>query len=96
MRGEVYMPWEIFAELVTQQDQNGEKPLKTRVRLALRQKTLRYQKRKLELFVLNLQLAEVTVNSYVNAGIDERLASTSFRFTKPSVRLKRLSAKSKE
>lgn len=72
VRGEVYMPREIFAELVTQQDQNGEKPFKNPRNAAagsLRQKDPEItKKRKLELFVFNLQLAEgVTVNSHAES-----------------------------
>ena len=72
VRGEVYMPQESFAALVTQQDLNGEKPFKNPRNAAagsLRQKDAEVtRKRNLDLFVFNLQLIEgVAVNSHVES-----------------------------
>lgn len=62
VRGEVYMPRQAFAELVEQQEQNGEKAFKNPRNAAagsLRQKDSRVtRRRKLALFIFNLQLLE--------------------------------------
>lgn len=62
VRGEVYMPQESFAALVTQQDLNGEKPFKNPRNAAagsLRQKDAEVTRgRNLDLFVFNLQKIE--------------------------------------
>lgn len=61
-RGEVYMPRRAFADLVEQQEQNGEKPFKNPRNAAagsLRQKNSRITKeRQLDLFVFNLQAVQ--------------------------------------
>ncbi|MDD4546102.1 MAG: NAD-dependent DNA ligase LigA, partial [Oscillospiraceae bacterium] len=69
VRGEVYMPQESFAALVTQQDLNGEKTFKNPRNAAagsLRQKDSEVTRgRNLDLFVFNLQLIEgKTINSH--------------------------------
>lgn len=62
VRGEVYMPREVFAALVREQEENGEKPFKNPRNSAagtLRQKdpqVVAY--RRLSIFVFNLQLVE--------------------------------------
>lgn len=62
VRGEVYMPRESFAELVEQQEQNGEKTFKNPRNAAagsLRQKDSRVtRQRNLALFIFNLQMVE--------------------------------------
>ncbi|MDD4413905.1 MAG: NAD-dependent DNA ligase LigA, partial [Oscillospiraceae bacterium] len=64
VRGEVYMPQESFAALVTQQDLNGEKTFKNPRNAAagsLRQKDAEVTRgRNLDLFVFNLQFIEGT------------------------------------
>lgn len=62
VRGEVYMPRKSFAELVEQQEENGEQPAKNPRNAAagsLRQKDSRVTaKRKLDIFVFNIQQVE--------------------------------------
>ncbi len=62
VRGEVYMPKDVFAQLVEEQELNGEKPFKNPRNAAagsLRQKNPAITKaRNLQLFVFNLQLIE--------------------------------------
>ncbi len=62
VRGEVYMPRETFARLVSEQEEQGEKPFKNPRNAAagsLRQKDPSVtQKRGLDLFVFNLQLID--------------------------------------
>ena len=62
VRGEVYMPRKSFAELVEQQEENGEQPAKNPRNAAagsLRQKDSRITaKRKLDIFVFNIQQVE--------------------------------------
>lgn len=62
VRGEVYMPRERFAELVTRQEENGEKTFKNPRNAAagsLRQKDPNVTRtRHLDIFVFNLQLVE--------------------------------------
>lgn len=62
VRGEVYMPREVFASLVEKQDMNGEKPFKNPRNAAagsLRQKDPKITaQRKLDIFCFNIQRAE--------------------------------------
>lgn len=62
VRGEVYMPKKSFAELVEQQEENGEQPAKNPRNAAagsLRQKDSKVTaKRKLDIFVFNIQQVE--------------------------------------
>lgn len=62
VRGEVYMPREVFAALVREQEENGEKPFKNPRNSAagtLRQKDPAVvARRNLSLFIFNLQLVE--------------------------------------
>ncbi len=62
VRGEVYMPREIFAQLVMQQEEQGEKAFKNPRNAAagsLRQKDPAVtKKRRLDMFVFNLQLVD--------------------------------------
>ena len=62
VRGEVYMPRKSFAELVEQQEENGEQPAKNPRNAAagsLRQKDSRVTaKRRLDIFVFNIQQVE--------------------------------------
>ncbi len=62
VRGEVYMPREVFVELVTEQELNGEKIFKNPRNAAagsLRQKNPKITgKRKLDIFVFNIQRIE--------------------------------------
>lgn len=69
VRGEVYMPRESFAQLVQEQEDNGERPFKNPRNAAagsLRQKDPSVtRKRNLSLFIFNLQLLEgKTVDSH--------------------------------
>lgn len=72
VRGEVYMPRDSFAAIVRQQEENGEKPFKNPRNSAagtLRQKDPTVvAKRKLSIFVFNLQLIEgETVHSHAQS-----------------------------
>ena len=72
VRGEVYMPRESFARLVTRQEENGEKTFKNPRNAAagsLRQKDPSVTKgRDLDIFVFNLQLVEgETVTSHAQS-----------------------------
>ncbi len=62
VRGEVYMPREVFANIVAEQEENGEKPFKNPRNSAagtLRQKDPAVvARRQLSLFVFNMQLIE--------------------------------------
>ena len=62
VRGEVYMPREVFAELTTEQELNGEKTFKNPRNAAagsLRQKNPKItSKRKLDIFTFNIQRIE--------------------------------------
>lgn len=62
VRGEVYMPREVFAELIKKQDENGEKPFKNPRNAAagsLRQKNPKITaERKLSIYCFNIQRIE--------------------------------------
>lgn len=62
VRGEVYMPTEVFTKLTTLQEENGEKPFKNPRNAAagsLRQKNSEItRQRKLDIFVFNIQQIE--------------------------------------
>lgn len=69
VRGEVFMPRSVFADLVARQDENGEKPFKNPRNAAagsLRQKDSSVTaQRQLDIFVFNIQRSsEDTVNSH--------------------------------
>lgn len=72
VRGEVYMPRKSFADLIAQQEENGEQPAKNPRNAAagsLRQKDSRITaKRKLDIFIFNIQQIEgATINSHIEA-----------------------------
>ena len=72
VRGEVFMSKDVFKELVSAQENNGEKPFKNPRNAAagsLRQKDARITaKRRLDIFVFNVQQAQgVNVNSHLDS-----------------------------
>lgn len=75
VRGEVYMPREVFAAIVAEQEENGEKPFKNPRNSAagtLRQKDPSVvARRQLSLFVFNMQLIE-------GADVDGHAASLQY------------------